>query len=134
MKTVHLKSMIVALAMTLTLAFSCNRTSGGVSPVEMDFEQAINSQKYVLVDFWAEWCGPCRMIAPNLDKISGEMSDKLAFTKVDVDQEGGRSLAQRYQIDAIPCLILFADGQEVSRSVGYSETDELREWLSKYVK
>ena len=101
------------------------------------FDKAIkNKKKLVMVDFWASWCGPCKMIATNIDVIAEEMSDKMVVVKVDMDQPFVKEeqIAQRYRIDAIPCMIVFERGLEVGRNVGYMTKDELRTWLKKYVK
>ena len=100
------------------------------------FDEAIaNNEKVVLVDFWASWCGPCKMLAPNVEAIAAEMKDKVVVFKVDVDQPfvAETGLMQRYNIEAIPCLILFRNGKEISRNVGYMEKEELGTWLGKNV-
>jgi thioredoxin 1 len=85
--------------------------SANVSSVgALDFEsEVIKSDKLVIVDFWAEWCGPCKMIAPLLDEIAREMPDKVKIAKVNVDEE--QQLAQQYGIYNIPTLIFFKGGQ-----------------------
>jgi thioredoxin 1 len=81
-----------------------------------DFESSVlKSDKPVLVDFWAEWCGPCRMIAPALDEIADE-NRKVQIAKVNVDHE--QELAHRYQVSSIPTFILFKDGQVADRMMG----------------
>ena len=78
-----------------------------------------SSEKPVLVDFWAEWCGPCKMIAPSLKKIAGEKADDLIVGKFDIDaNEDHQRKAMEYNVMSIPTLILFKDGQEVERMVG----------------
>jgi len=101
------------------------------------FDEIIaNNEKCVLVDFWASWCGPCRMIAPNVEAIADEMQDKIVVAKVDVDlpfaTESG--ILQQYGIESIPCLILFHNGEAISRSVGYKEKEELKTWLDNNIK
>ncbi|NBQ92761.1 MAG: thioredoxin [Micrococcales bacterium] len=76
----------------------------------------LSSDKPVLVDFWAEWCGPCRMVSPILDEISTEHGDKLTIVKVNVDEEP--ALAQQYGITSIPALHVFQGGQVVKQIVG----------------
>lgn len=79
-------------------------------------EKVLNSSVPVLVDFFATWCGPCKMMAPVLDELSAELGDTGAIYKVDVDRE--LELAQRYNIMSVPTLILFKDGEAVSQMVG----------------
>lgn len=79
-------------------------------------EDVINSDKIVLVDFWAEWCGPCRMVSPILDEIGAEYADKLEIVKVNVDEEP--HLAAEYQITGIPAMKVFQNGKIVREMVG----------------
>ena len=92
--------------------------STNVSPVgALDFEsEVIQSNKLVIVDFWAEWCGPCKMIAPLLDEVAKEMTDKVKIVKVNVDEE--QQLAQQYGIYNIPTLLFFKDGKVREQVVG----------------
>jgi thioredoxin 1 len=81
------------------------------------FEQeVINSDKPVLVDFWAEWCGPCHAVAPVLDRIAAEREDELKLVKVNIDQQ--QELQQRYGVASIPTLILFKDGEPSAAVIG----------------
>ncbi len=84
--------------------------------------EVLKSEKPVLVDFWAEWCGPCRMMAPIIEEIAAERSD-IKVGKLNVDEEN--ELANRYQISAIPTVLLFKGGEAVSASVGYKSKEEL---------
>lgn len=78
-------------------------------------EEVLNSEKPVLLDFWASWCGPCRMVGPILDEIAGERTD-IKVCKVNVDEE--RDLAAQYQIMTIPTLMVLKDGKIVAQSAG----------------
>jgi thioredoxin 1 len=84
---------------------------------EANFEsEVIESDQGVLVDFWAEWCGPCHAVAPVLDKIVEERSGELKLVKVNIDEEPG--LAQRFGVASIPTIILFRDGQQAAAAIG----------------
>jgi thioredoxin 1 len=80
-------------------------------------EVVLKAEKPIIVDFWAVWCGPCKMIAPVLEEIANEHEDDLAVTKLDVDTNG--QTAMQYGVMSIPTLILFKDGQPAERIVGY---------------
>ncbi|GMV82271.1 MAG: thioredoxin [Planctomycetota bacterium] len=88
-----------------------------------------NFQGYALADFWAEWCGPCKMIAPTLDELAGEYGAKLKIAKLDVDSNG--EVAGKFGIRSIPCLILFKNGQEVDRLVGAHNKAALKQWIDQ---
>lgn len=80
----------------------------------------------VLVDFYADWCGPCKMVSPIVDELSEQMND-IKFRKVNVDEEN--NLAMRYNVRSIPTLVIFKDGQEVDRMVGFAPKARLQTWL-----
>ncbi len=82
----------------------------------------------VVVDFWAEWCGPCRMIAPALDAISTKLGDKVKIVKLNVDENP--NVAGKYGIMSIPTLLMFKDGQLVDRKVGASPQPALEQWIT----
>ncbi|MDR0857501.1 MAG: thioredoxin [Oscillospiraceae bacterium] len=90
------------------------------------FDAAISRGKY-LVDFWAEWCGPCKLLSPLLDTIYGENSDRFTLAKVDVDAE--EALAERFGIMSIPTVILFIDGKAVKAAVGVNTPDTYLEMI-----
>ena len=79
-------------------------------------EEVLSSDKPVLVDFWAEWCGPCHAVSPILDKIAEERADELKLVKVNIDEEQG--LAERYGIASIPTMVLFKDGEPAAAAIG----------------
>ena len=82
-----------------------------------DFESVVlQSDKPVLVDFWAEWCGPCHAVAPILDKIAAEHEGELQLVKVNIDEE--QELAMRYGVQSIPTMILFKDGEPAAAAIG----------------
>lgn len=82
-----------------------------------DFEEnVLNSSEPVLVDFWAEWCNPCRMLAPVIDELANELDGKATVAKVNIDECG--DLAMRYGVMSIPTIIAFKNGKEVKRQVG----------------
>jgi thioredoxin 1 len=81
-----------------------------------NFDGLLESEKLVIVDFWATWCGPCRMLSPVLDEVEEEMADKIAVVKVNVDDAD--EIAMRYRIMSIPTLVFIKNGQMVDRTVG----------------
>jgi len=95
---------------------------------DSDFEaDVINSDKPALVDFWAEWCGPCKMIAPLLSEAAEEYADKMSIVKLNVDQNP--STAQKFGIRSIPTLILFKDGAVQAQKLGAMSKSQLTEFL-----
>ena len=84
---------------------------------EASFDQEVlKSDKPVIVDFWAEWCGPCHAVSPILDRIAEERADELRLVKVNIDEEQG--LAERYGIASIPTIVLFKDGEPAAAAIG----------------
>lgn len=91
--------------------------------------EVINSTKLTLVDFWAEWCGPCRMVAPIIDELAEEYDGKITVGKVNVDKE--KELAMNYKIMSIPTIMLFKDGKVIERVVGARSKSEFKELIDK---
>ena|SRR5687768_7198410 len=85
--------------------------------------EVLNSDTPVLIDFWAEWCGPCKMIAPIVEQLAGEYSGKLKVGKLDADQN--QEVIMKYRVMSIPTLILFKGGQPVEVIVGYQSKDKI---------
>lgn len=103
-----------------------------VHVTEKDFEaQVVRAEVPVLVDFWAEWCAPCRMIAPIVEDLAGEYEGRLKVVKVDVDENN--NLAFRYGIMSIPTLGIFKGGELVERLVGYMPKPELKKRIDQVV-
>ena len=98
-----------------------------------DFEkEIINHKGYALVDFWATWCQPCRMMAPVLESAEQQLGDKINFVKVDVDEQ--QQLAAEFDIMSIPTLVVFKDGKPVKRMSGYRPLDTFVEELKGAVE
>lgn len=89
-------------------------------------DQVLKGQGIVIVDFWADWCGPCKMLSPIIDQIGDEM-ENIKVCKVDVDKN--QSLAMEYQVMSIPTLVIFKDGKEVKKSIGVVSKDEIKEYI-----
>ena len=88
----------------------------------------LKSAEPVVVDFWAEWCGPCRMIAPALEEISGQVGDKVKIVKLNVDENP--NTAAKYGIMSIPTLLMFKNGEISLRQVGAAPKQKLHQWIS----
>ena len=99
-----------------------------VTITEQNFtETVLGSKVPILVDFWAEWCGPCRMIAPTLDELAGEYAGRASIGKVNVDQE--QSLAVQFNISGIPALLVFKGGQVIHQMVGAQSKPNIKKVL-----
>jgi thioredoxin 1 len=103
---------------------------GKVSDATFDSE-VLKAQQPVVVDFWAEWCGPCRMIAPALEEIAGSMAGKVKVVKLNVDENP--ATATKYGIMSIPTLMIFKNGQLASRQIGAQPRQKLEQWISAAV-
>ena len=88
-----------------------------------------NADKPVLVDLWASWCGPCKMLSPLVDQLSEKMSDTLTVAKVNIDESS--DVAMKFGVNAIPALLLFKGGELVDRSVGYIPMAQLEAFVQK---
>jgi len=100
---------------------------GKVSDASFESD-VLKSSGPVVVDFWAEWCGPCKQIAPALEEIAGAMGDKVKIVKLNVDENPGT--AAKYGIMSIPTLMLFKNGEVASRQVGSAPKQKLQQWIS----
>ncbi len=99
---------------------------------DSNFEsEVINSQKPILVDFWAEWCGPCKMIAPELEKLAAEKNEQLKIGKLNVDDN--RDTAMKYSISSIPTLLLFKNGEIVKKLIGVMSKDKIITEISSFL-
>jgi len=88
-----------------------------------DFDTTISSKETALVDFWAPWCGPCKMLGPVFEEAEQEIGDKALLAKVNVDNES--DLAAQYRVSSIPTIIVFKNGKEVFRSVGFIDKQKI---------
>ena len=90
-------------------------------------EEVLKSDKTVLIDFWASWCGPCKMMSPVVDQIAEEMNDTVKVGKVNIDEE--QSLAVRYNVMSIPTFVVIKNGKEVGITIGVQDKEEIKSML-----
>lgn len=93
--------------------------------------QVLSSSRPVMVDYWAEWCGPCRMIAPILEEIAGEYADKLTVAKINIDEN--QAVAARYAVRGIPTLMIFKDGAVAGTKVGALSKSQLSAFIDSVI-
>src|SRR5665213_446839 len=105
----------------------CTMAVGKTSDASFEAD-VLKSNEPVVVDFWAEWCGPCRMIAPALEEIAGQLGDKVKIVKLNVDENP--NTAAKYGIMSIPTLMMFKNGEIASRQVGAAPKQKLHQWIS----
>ena len=102
-----------------------------ISITDGNFDEIISKYDTVVVDFWAPWCGPCRLIAPIIEQLAKEMKGKVVFAKLNTDENP--KTAMRFRVMSIPTLILFKNGKMVDRNVGALPPDMLRDWIGRYI-
>ncbi len=96
-----------------------------------NFDQLTSSDKPCLIDFWAEWCGPCRMLSPIINELSEELADKITICKCNVDDN--MSIAEKFKVMSIPTLIIFHKGKLVDQHIGGSSKNALKEWIESNI-
>ncbi len=97
---------------------------------DAEFEnKVINADGLILVDFWAEWCGPCKQIAPVLDELSEEYAGKLSIVKIDIDENP--EAPTTYGVRSIPTMILFQDGQATATKIGAAPKSQIKDWIDE---
>ncbi len=94
-------------------------------------QEVINSEQAAVVDFWAPWCGPCRMLGPVMDEIAEDMNGKAKFFKINVDEN--TAIAQKYAISSIPCVMVFKDGEVVDTMVGFRPKQDIQSIIAKHL-
>ena len=105
-------------------------TTKNISDDSFD-QEVLKSSNLVLVDFWAEWCGPCKMIAPALEEISEEMNENLEIKKLNIDDNP--KTPQEYGVRGIPTLILFKNGEKISEKIGVLPKSKITEWVQESI-
>ncbi len=98
---------------------------------DSDFKDTVETDGVVLVDFWAPWCGPCKMLGPELEEASKELESSMVVAKVNVDENA--NVARQYRVMSIPTMIVFKNGKEVDRNVGFAEKTKIIEFAKKHL-
>ena len=107
-------------------------TSSPIKVSDASFQaDVLNSKNPVVVDFWAEWCGPCRMIAPALEELAGELEGKVTVAKVNIDENPG--IPTKYGVRGVPTLMIFQNGQVAATKVGALPKSKIKEWIESSV-
>lgn len=102
-----------------------------VKVITNDDDSALNAAKVALLDVWATWCGPCKMIAPVVDALSEEFADRAEFYKADAEENPG--LAKKLRVMSIPNIVIMKEGKVTARHVGFQDAEELRAWFEANV-
>ena len=102
-----------------------------VKVITNDDDSALNAAKVALLDVWATWCGPCKMIAPVVDALSEEFADRAEFLKADAEENPG--LAKKLRVMSIPNIVIMKEGKVTARHVGFQDAEELRAWFEANV-
>ena len=103
-----------------------------VKATDSTFEsEVLSSDQPVLVDYWAEWCGPCKMIAPALEEISDELSDQITIAKMDIMENTG--VPGEIGVQSIPLMVLFKDGKAVAQKLGAAPKSQLKQWIESEI-
>jgi len=127
-----MRTLILSLIAALILASAAEGKVVDITSAKQ-FDEIIAASKgkpqAVVVDFHAEWCGPCKKLAPELKKLADEQAGKVVVLKIDVDKVG--DLAQRHGVKSIPALFLYKDGKQTAQTVGFQTKDQLAAWVAK---
>ena len=147
MKQNRLTYIVIATLFAAAVAVSCSAISGNgdnvgngriknITTLKSLDSTIDNKKKHVMVEFWSSTNDASRMVATNVAVVAGEMADKLVVARVNMAEPfvSERQLTQRYRLEGMPCFVLFENGLEVARNVGYLTKEELRTWLGNYIK